>query len=101
MVVPEADLLIKVATDDGAAGSVCRHDVVAAAARELGLSAAVTAQVPDLECPIVAARHCLGVAQEFGRHHLCTVARQRVLQHGRKRWVRSCHWVSAVNTRGG
>lgn len=77
--VPEANLLVKVAADDRGARSICRHNVVATAARKLGLDAAVAAQVPDLERAIVTARHRLGVTQELGRHHLRTMTRQRVL----------------------
>lgn len=88
--VPETNLLVKVAADDRGARSICRHNIVATAARELGLDAAVAAQVPDLERAIVTARHRLGVTQELGRHHLRTMTRQRVLwrreREVRKEW---------------
>lgn len=85
--VPEADLLVVVAADDGGAGHVGagRDEIVAARAGELRLDACPTPQVPNLQGAVVAAGdHFRWLAEELRRHDLAAVPRQCVLER-RKR----------------
>lgn len=85
--VPEADLLVVVAADDGGAGDVGAggDEIVAAGAGELRLDARPAPQVPDLQGAVVAAGdHFRRLAEELRRHDLAAVPSQCVLER-RKR----------------
>lgn len=79
--VPEANLLVVVAANDGRTGAVRCHQIVTTGAGEFRRDAGATAQVPDLERAIVRAGNDFArLAEEFRRHHFATVPGERVLR---------------------